>query len=170
MVGEAPGTSEDAIGLPFVGPAGMLMDQIIEMSLPPSVTYALTNLVACFPREAKDRGDNEPTPDEIAACRPRLVEFVRLCQPKLVILVGQLAGWQIPGANHFATPEEESIGLSWIPPGKVLEFCDIIHPAAILWSTNHRRRMPLAQQQMATQNCIAVIRRAVDNAIRTIRA
>ena len=126
---------------PFVGPAGHLLDQIIERALPPGTTYALTNLVACFPREAKARGDNEPEPGEIAACRPRLMEFIKLCHPRLVVLVGSLASNYI---GHDAY-------------GKVCgaSALDIIHPAAIL-------RMPLAQKQMAVQKVIVVLRNAVE--------
>src|SRR3954471_2435855 len=60
FVGEAPGASEDALAQPFCGPAGHLLDQIVERALPPIVSYAMTNLVCCFPREAKAQGDNEP--------------------------------------------------------------------------------------------------------------
>src|SRR4051812_28157858 len=53
FIGEAPGSSEDALGLPFVGPAGDLLDQIKQRALPPETSCAFTNLVACYPREAK---------------------------------------------------------------------------------------------------------------------
>src|SRR5207244_4450732 len=92
FVGEAPGASEDVLGQPFVGPAGRLLDQIIERALPAGARFALTNLVACFPREAKARGENMPEVKEILACRPRLLEFIDLCRPKLVVRVGREAG------------------------------------------------------------------------------
>jgi len=95
FVGEAPGSSEDTLGLPFVGPAGQLLDQIIERALPTGTSYALTNLVACYPREAKSRGDNEPERGEILECRPRLIEFVNIARPKLIVLVGNLT-------DHYA--------------------------------------------------------------------
>lgn len=134
FVGEAPGASEDAIGQPFVGPAGRLLDQIIERALPKSATYALTNLVCCFPREAKAAGDNEPAVTEIRACRPRLEEFVNISQPRLIVCVGALAA-------------------EYVYRSRTLVNCDIVHPAAIL-------RMPLAQKQMAVEKCIVQIRSA----------
>lgn len=139
FVGEAPGASEDAIGLPFKGPAGGLLDQIIERAVPPGVTYAMTNLVCCFPREAKAVGDNEPTSEEIAACRPRLKEFVEIAAPKLVVTVGTLATAYFP--HHLRGDDP-------------YEFCSIDHPAYIL-------RMPLAQKGMAVQRTIVVLRTAV---------
>ena len=115
------------------------LQQIIERSLPVGTTYALTNLVACFPREAKAAGDNEPTHREIAACRPRLKEFVEVAQPRLVACVGSLA------TGHYPLDPER-------------RRCDIVHPAAIL-------RMPLAQKQMAVQRCIVQVRNAVANMV-----
>lgn len=140
FIGEAPGASEDAIGLPFIGPAGRLMDQIIERALPRGVTHTLFNLVLCFPREAKERGDNEPTREEILACRPRLVEFVNLCQPKLIVTVGDLAD-------------------RYVPKHSTMRYADIVHPAHIL------ARLPQAQKGMATNKCIVVIRSAVEDVL-----
>ncbi len=135
FVGEAPGISEDAIGQPFVGPAGNRLDQIIERSLPTSVTYALTNLVACFPREAKTEGINEPERGEILECRPRLIEFINIARPSKL---------STAYVNHTDT----------------IKCIDITHPAAIM-------RMPLAQQTMAMQKCIVVLRNAVEDMLQS---
>lgn len=145
FVGEAPGASEDALGQPFKGPAGQLLDQVIEHSVSEGIRYALTNLVACFPAEAKARGDNEPEPEEIAACRPRLLEFIRIARPKLIVCVGRLASDFI---GHDAY-------------GKVdgARIVDIVHPAAIL-------RMPLAQKGYAVQKAIVTVRNAVEDMLK----
>ena len=143
FIGEAPGTSEDAMGVPFVetAPAGNLMNQIIERALHKSITYALTNIVACFPREAKMFSNNhQPTPDEIRACRPRLTEFVNIARPRLVVRVGQLA-------------------TAWVDYVSGVRYVDIIHPSYILV------RMPLAQRQMAVNKSIVVIRSAVEDMV-----
>ena len=147
FVGEAPGASEDVLGLPFQGPAGKLLDQIIERALPIGTTYAMTNLVACFPREAKERGDNEPEVSEIKACRPRLEEFIRLAQPKLIMRVGVLA------QDHCQHDVWGKI------QGAQVE--DIVHPAAIL-------RMPLVQKRMATDKVIVVIRTTIDKVLKQL--
>lgn len=144
LVGEAPGASEDALGLPFVGPAGQLLDQIIQHAIPAGVTYALTNLVCCFPAEAKARGDNEPELAEIKACRPRLREFIELCRPKLVVCVGVLSSDNI-GHDSY---------------GRVMgtPIVQIDHPAWII-------RMPRVQKGMAVQRAIVVLRTAVLDAV-----
>ncbi len=51
FIGEAPGASEDALGKPFIGPAGKVLDDIITVALDGQYDYALTNLVACYPPE-----------------------------------------------------------------------------------------------------------------------
>lgn len=151
FIGQAPGASEDARGLPFDGPAGDLLNKIIDRALANwqvpgtegpaynSVTYALTNLVCCFPREAKMEGSEEPHPSEIAACRPRLTEFVNIVRPKLIVYVGALSA-------------------EYVDHGDTVRCVDIIHPAAIL-----RRDMPLAQKNMAVQKVIVILRNAVED-------
>ncbi len=149
FVGEAPGQIEDGLGRPFKGPAGALLDQIIERSLPVGVTYALTNLVACYPAEAKARGDNEPELSEIKACRPRLYEFIDLCKPKLVVCVGTLASDNIGHDSYGNVRGAKCIAIT--------------HPAHIL------ARLPAAQKQMATQRCIIQIRNAVQDMVEWIQ-
>jgi uracil-DNA glycosylase len=138
FVGEAPGASEDAQGVPFWGPAGKLLDQIVERALPEGTPWAMTNLVACFPRWAKLAGENEPEHAEILACQPRLDEFTALAQPKLVVRVGALA------QSYFYSTVQG------------FTMCDIVHPAHIL------RNMPAAQKHMATLKCIVQVRTAFD--------
>lgn len=145
FVGEAPGASEDALGQPFRGPAGEVLDQIVERAVPTDVPVAFTNLVCCFPREAKERGDNEPEDAEILACRPRLTEFVNLSQPRLIVCVGSLA-------------------TQYVDHGDTVPCVDIIHPAATF-----PPRMPQAQAQMARQRAVTVLRDAVGRAMATPR-
>lgn len=142
FIGEAPGEVEDTTGLPFKGPAGRLLDQIIERALPKEVTHALTNLVCCFPREAKLRGENEPDRSEMLACRPRLVEFVNLARPKLIVCVG-----------HLAT--------EYVDHADTVPCCDIVHPAYIL------AHMPAVQKDFAINKSIVQVRSAVERVLQT---
>lgn len=145
FIGQAPGASEDAKGQPFVGPAGDLLDQIIARALPPEVRYALTNLVCCFPAEAKAQGSEEPEYEEILACRPRLIELVNIVQPRLIVCVGSLAGQFV---EHYDT----------------IPCVDIIHPAYIL-----RKDMPRVQKNMAAQKIVVTIRSAVNKMLSSER-
>jgi uracil-DNA glycosylase len=138
FIGEAPGKIEDDLGAPFMGPAGHLMDQIIERAVPPGVTCALANLVCCFPKEAKATGDNEPTYKEIMACRPRLREFIGIADPRLIVTVGSLA-------EGFVED---------YPSRRRLH---IIHPAATF-----PPRMARIQAQAAINHAIVKLRCAVE--------
>ena len=61
FIGEAPGAAEDLYGLPFVGPAGQLLQSIISDSvIDEGYTYAVTNVIACIPRSGNG-GVREPT-------------------------------------------------------------------------------------------------------------
>lgn len=140
FVGEAPGVSENVLGIPFCGPAGKLLDGIIEQAIGDTHRFCLTNLVACIPKLGGSKV-SEPPKECIDACAPRLREFVEICQPKLIIAVGQLA------AKHLALQSDPS----W--PNDYQE--EIIHPAAIL-------RMSYAQQPLAVQRCMVIIEKAVE--------
>ena len=63
FVGEAPGVSEDVLGRPFVGPAGKLLDEIVERALDGQYDYAITNLVACIPKAVPPVVVNKRTDD-----------------------------------------------------------------------------------------------------------
>lgn len=95
FVGEAPGVSENLIGAPFVGPAGQLQNRILEeatkfLGLDPRVAFI--NVVACIPLEQPGRkADDGPSHEAVKACRPRLAEMIRLCNPKLVVTLGRHA-------------------------------------------------------------------------------
>lgn len=135
--GEAPGDSENAIGQPFVGPAGHLLNRIIARAIPISITYALTNLVCCYPKEAKDAGTKQPYDDEIEACRPRLVEFItKVCKPRLIVAVGDLAETWMPNVG--------------------IDVVHIVHPSFIL------SKMPLAQQGYAINKATVTIATALE--------
>lgn len=90
FIGEAPGHSEDTIGQPFVGPSGELLDEIIHKADHYSFTYAMTNVIACYPDDEKG-GFRKPKRSEILKCSSRLVEFINICNPLMVVTVGDTA-------------------------------------------------------------------------------
>ncbi len=141
--GEAPGESEDVLGRPFVGPAGRLLDAIIERAVPATVRVAYCNLVGCIPRLPEGGKASEPVPEEIRACAPRLVEFVKIANPRLVVCVGALS-------RDYLDPK--MMGSTKIP--LTIPRVSITHPAAIL-------RANLAMQSLAIQRCVVTIATAV---------
>lgn len=91
---EAPGVSEDALGVPLIGPAGKLLDEIIEESENNAGTElrkAFTNIVGCIPLGDDGSKTAEPPPVAIKACAPRLREIIQIAKPRLIVRVGKLA-------------------------------------------------------------------------------
>lgn len=139
FIGESPGASEDVLGRPFVGPAGKLLDEIIRRA-EVNVPYAMTNIIACIPLDDNGSKTHQPPRDSIEACHARLLEFIRLCDPKAIVAVGSIADQRL-----------KEIGLS----NDSIGYVDIIHPAAIL-------RMNVMQQGLAVQRCIARLSEIVE--------
>lgn len=87
VVGEAPGANEDAQGQPFVGRSGALLVELIgeELGLSRSEIF-LTNVVKCRPPANRD-----PRASEAIACRPFLLDEMRLVTPTVIVTVGNAA-------------------------------------------------------------------------------
>ncbi|MGB0954066.1 MAG: uracil-DNA glycosylase [Planctomycetota bacterium] len=87
FLGEAPGAQEDQSGRPFVGPAGQLLEKILEggMGLSRQEVY-IANVLKCRPP-----GNRDPLPAEILACTPFLEEQIATIQPELIIALGRHA-------------------------------------------------------------------------------
>ncbi len=86
FIGEAPGAEEDRQGVPFVGRAGKLLDQmIIAMGLELDEVY-ITNIIKSRPPQ-----NREPRSDEIEACWPYLERQIELVQPRIICTLGRPA-------------------------------------------------------------------------------
>jgi uracil-DNA glycosylase family 4 len=139
FIGEAPGQSEDTLGVPFVGPAGKLLEEIIEQGVDTkTMRYALCNVVGCIPLEKK-RTSTMHTPDmaDVEKCMPRLIEFMNLCRPKLIVCVGATAK-DVMAQGYLHSPKL---------PRSVKKMTHINHPAYIL-------RQSVAFQEMEVQDCV----------------
>ena len=84
MIGEGPGFHEDRQGLPFVGPAGKFLDQLITSAGLDRKEVFITNVVKCRPPNNRD-----PLPNEISACRRHLDKQIELIDPKVVVTLGR---------------------------------------------------------------------------------
>jgi len=91
VIGEAPGVEEDRTGLPFVGPAGQLLDRMfasigLSRTAPdPAAGLYITNALPWRPA-----GNRTPTAEEIALFRPFLVRHVALADPEVLVLMGNV--------------------------------------------------------------------------------
>lgn len=85
FVGEIPSKEEDAQGFPFLGAGGALLDKaIVAMGYQRQDVY-LTNVVSCV-------ANRSPHAEEVSACRPVWGSQLVAVQPKVIVVLGQLAG------------------------------------------------------------------------------
>src|SRR5207245_2201630 len=86
FVGEAPGFHEDKQGVPFVGAAGKLLEQLLAgIGLARDQVY-IANVIMCRPP-----GNRDPLPDEIEACESHLWRQIELIEPRVVATLGNFA-------------------------------------------------------------------------------
>jgi uracil-DNA glycosylase len=92
FVGEAPGHDEDIKGIPFVGRAGQLLDQMLaKIGLDRTHVY-ICNVLKCRPPNNRD-----PQPEEVAACKPYLMTQLSLLNPELLVCLGRHAAATLMG-------------------------------------------------------------------------
>ncbi len=114
IVGEAPGYHEDQQGEPFIGPAGQMLDKMLEnvLGLPRSWVYIL-NVVKCKPPK-----NRSPLAEEIAACRPFLEGQIEAIAPKAILVLGGVAFqalFGVPGTAQGRGTWHEYQGIPTLP-------------------------------------------------------
>lgn len=137
IFGEGPGPSEDAEGLPFIGPSGVLLNKVLKLLDWTRDDIFLDNLVACFPcQETENRWvSRKPTKDEIMACRPRVVETIRQIDPLLIIALGGKALYGLTGDSTNITKARGGLFFAHVPgvyKRIAYPIFPTIHPAYIL--------------------------------------
>ena len=115
FIGEGPGQSEDEQGVPFVGKAGQLLDDMLEI-------IGLANVVKCRPPRNRD-----PLASEQAACMEHLRRQTALLRPKIIVCLGRIAAKAIIREDYRITAEHGQ----WVERGGV-HMTAIYHPAALL--------------------------------------
>jgi len=94
FIGEGPGADEDAQGLPFVGRAGQLLNNMIAaMGLEREQVY-IANIVKCRPP-----GNRTPERDECDTCSPFLMRQIQVIRPKVIVALGATAAKNLLGVN-----------------------------------------------------------------------
>jgi DNA polymerase len=124
FVGEAPGAEEDRQGLPFVGRAGKLLNELLEEVGMRREDVFITNVLLCRPP-----GNRDPLPAEIESCRPYLETKVDLIAPRVIATLGNFATKLLTGnpagiTRVRGTPQEHVLG------GRALHLLPLFHPAA----------------------------------------
>jgi DNA polymerase len=131
FVGEAPGATEDERGLPFVGRAGQLLNQLLsEIGLERGDVF-ITNVTKCRPP-----GNRDPLPAEIEVCKPYLYRQIELIEPKVICTLGNFATKCLTRSNRGITsvrgrPQVHELGGRWV------RLYPLFHPAAALRTPAH---------------------------------
>ena len=129
FVGEGPGEQEDLQGVPFVGPAGKLLDSMLEMiDLDRSRIY-IANMVKCRPPHNRD-----PQASEMAACRAWLDRQIALVDPKLIVCLGRISAIMALIREDFRITREH--GLWFDKDGR--RILATFHPSALLRDPSRR--------------------------------
>ena len=129
FVGEAPGQQEDLEGLPFVGRAGKLLDQLLgEVGLRREDVF-ITNVL-----KSRPPGNRDPELAEIDACKPYLHKQVELIEPRVICTLGNFSTKLLTRSQRGITsvhgrPQVHELG------GRAVRVYPIYHPAAALRST-----------------------------------
>ncbi len=135
FIGEAPGADEDRLGLPFVGRAGGLLNDLLDGIGLSRDSVFIANTLMCRPP-----GNRDPQHVELEACRPYLLEKVRLIEPKVIVTLGNFATKLITGDQTGITrvrgaPQVHTLG------SRTLQVFPILHPAAALRTPSLRETM-----------------------------
>jgi DNA polymerase len=126
FVGEAPGAEEDRRGLPFVGRAGQLLEEMLA-----GIGLSRDDVFIANVLKSRPPGNRDPQPHEIEACRPYLFSQVRLIEPKVVCTLGNFATKLLSGnpagiTRVRGTPQVHELG------GRTVFLLPLFHPAAAL--------------------------------------
>ena len=122
FVGEAPGASEDEQGLPFVGKAGQLLDDMLSMIGLHRDRVYITNSIKCRPPQNRD-----PLNTEKEACAGYLQQQLKLMQPKIIVCLGRISAIEMIKPDFKITQEHGQ----FIEKNGVL-MTALYHPAALL--------------------------------------
>jgi uracil-DNA glycosylase family protein len=140
LVGEQPGDVEDRQGIPFVGPAGrLLQDALAEAGVPKEEVY-VTNAVKHFrfTERGKRRIHATPQVSHIRACLPWLEAEVKLVDPALIVCLGATAARALLGSSFRVTKQRGEV-LELATPVGVRPVLATVHPSAVLRATGDDR-------------------------------
>lgn len=133
FVGEAPGRDEDIQGLPFVGRAGQLLDQMLKAIGLDRTRVYIANVVPWRPP-----GNRTPTPQETAACRPFITRQIELADPDFLVCLGNAAMRELFGTADGILKSRGK----WRPYDtgtRTIRAMAMLHPAYLLRQPLHKR-------------------------------
>lgn len=136
FIGEGPGYWEDVKGIPFVGNAGALLNQLLAKIGIPRKDIYITNVIHYRPPENRD-----PQDFEIKAFQKYLDEIIRIIDPKMIVTLGRFSMAKfLPGVFISSVHGKEKV-VDW--SGKQITVVPMYHPAAALRSTEVKLKLTM---------------------------
>ena len=129
LVGEAPGQAEDEKGLPFVGPSGRLLSDILRAIGFAREDVFIGNVLKCRPPRNRD-----PEREEVTACEPFLRRQIRIIQPRIILCLGRVAAHTLLGTTASLRDLRSSVHFFAGVPVMAT-----YHPAALLRNQASKR-------------------------------
>ena len=158
LVGEAPGPQENIQGKPFVGRSGQLLDQVLQaVQFDTEQDIFISNSVFRMPPGEGSKNFRKPTTAEIEYYKPYLLEIIRLVNPKIMLLTGNVATQSLLGLTGITKLRgqwHEWNGRKIMP---------IFHPAYLLRNPS---RKPGSPKSLMWQD-IQEVRRVYDSLMTT---
>lgn len=153
IIGEAPGPQENIQGKPFVGPAGQLLDKILRAgNFDPEKDVYITNSVFRMPPGEDGKSFRKPNDQEIEYYRPFVFEIIRLVNPYVILLTGNVACQSVLNKTGIT-----SLRGQWIQ-SKGYWLMPIFHPSYLLRNQSRETGSP----KSLMWNDIREIRRKYD--------
>ena len=142
LVGEQPGDQEDIQGRPFVGPAGKLLDKVLDqVGIDRNETY-VTNAVKHFKWEprGKRRIHKKPNAIEITACKPWIEAEIEVLKPEVIVCMGATAAQALLGRDFRVSLQRGE----WVKSPLAPYVIATVHPSSLLRAPDEdTRRMEL---------------------------
>lgn len=147
LVGEQPGDKEDIEGAPFVGPAGKLLDGILEDAGMSRDEVYITNVVKHFKytQRGKRRLHKKPGAREMSACLPWLEAELEVVKPQALVCLGATAAQAILGREFRITRSRGEL----LPSKWCERTVATWHPSAVLRNPDEERRDAMKQEMVA---------------------
>ena len=139
IIGEAPGPQENIQGKPFVGRAGQLLDKILQAAdFDPEKDVYITNSVFRMPPGEGGKAFRKPTTSEIEYYRPYVFEIIRLIDPRIMLLTGNVACQSVLDKTGITSLRGKwfQVGDRWVMP--------IFHPSYLLRNPSREPGSPKA--------------------------
>jgi DNA polymerase len=139
IIGEAPGPEENVKGKPFVGRAGQMLDKVLQSAdFDPEKDVYITNSVFRMPPGTDGKAFRKPTDQEIDYYRPYVFEIIRLVNPRVILLTGNVASQSVLQKTGITSLRGKwtQMGEHWVMP--------IFHPSYLLRNPDRSPGSPKA--------------------------